>query len=175
MLFTPRGSNPRDSDAALYQSLEPVIRGMGMSLIDLSVYRSKPRGGTAGNVQVKLVVYRGLPSETETDLPLRKGVTGLEDCSKVHRGILPRLELAFPEKDIYLEVSSPGIDRIIKDGSEFVHYIGKGVRCYRTDISDWTTGVLRAVDEKGIVLKVDDNETALSYEVIAKAKLAGDM
>ena len=162
MLYTPRGSNTQDADEALYQSLEPVIRGMGMSLIDLSVYRGKARGGSPGNVQVRAVVYR-------------EGITGVEDCSKIHRGILPRLELAFPEKDIYLEVSSPGIDRIIKDGSEFIHYIGKGVKCYRIDTSDWTAGVLQATDEKGIVLREKDKEIALPYEIIAKAKLSGDM
>ena len=161
MLYTPRGSNTQDADEALYQSLEPVIRGMGMSLIDMSVYRGKPRGGSPGNVQVRVVVYR-------------EGITGVDDCSKVHRGIIPRLELAFPEKDIYLEVSSPGIDRIIKDGSEFLHYIGKVVKCYRIDISDWTAGVLRAADEKGIVLGVEDKEISLPYEIIAKAKLSGD-
>jgi len=159
MLYTPRGSKTRDADEALYQSLEPVIRGMEMSLIDLSVYRGK---GAHGNVQVKAVVYR-------------EGITGVEDCSRVHRGILPRLELAFPQKDIYLEVSSPGIDRLIKDGSEFAHYIGKGVKCYRTDISDWTAGLLRAVDEKGIVLQVGEKEITLPYEIIAKARLAGDL
>jgi len=153
MLYTPSGSA---ADQDLYESLQPVIRGMGMALIELSVFRGK----TSGNVQVRAVVYR-------------EGITGVEDCSRVHRGILPRLELAFPERDIYLEVSSPGIDRIIKDGSEFVHYIGKGVRCYRTDISDWTAGVLCAADEKGIVLRTGDEETALSYEIIAKARLAG--
>ena len=157
MLYTPRGSNTRDADEALYVSLEPVIRGMGMSLIDLSVYRPK----SSGNVQVKIVVYR-------------EGVTGVDDCSRVHRGILPRLELAFPERDIYLEVSSPGIDRLIKDGSEFAHYIGRGVKCYRTDISDWTAGILQSMDEKGIVLLTDGAETALSYEIVAKARLAGD-
>ena len=158
MLYTPRGSNPRDPDEALYHSLEPVIRGLDMSLIELCVFRRKGRGGNPGSVQVKAVVYR-------------KGITGVEDCSRAHRGILPRLELAFPEQDIYLEVSSPGIDRNIKDGSEFVHFIGRGVKCYRTDISDWTAGVLCAADEKGIVLRAEEGETTLPYEIIAKARL----
>jgi len=166
MLYTPRGNKTHDADEILYQSLEPVIRGMGMALIDLSVYRGKARGGTSGNVQVRIVVYR-------------EGITGVEDCSRVHRGILPRLELAFPERDIYLEVSSPGIDRIIKDGSEFIHYIGRGVKCYRIDISDWTAGILDTVDEKGIVLRIKDKEAEslveIPYEIIAKAKLSGDM
>ena len=162
MLYTPRGTNTKDEDEAVYQSLSPVIQGMGMSLVDLSVSRVKGRGSSPGSVQVRVVVYR-------------EGVTGVDDCSTVHRGILPRLELAFPERDIYLEVSSPGIDRIIKDGSEFVHYIGKGVKCYRTDISDWTAGVLCATDENGIILRVNGNEIALTYEVIAKARLVGDV
>ena len=161
MLYTPRGAKLRDPDEDLYQSLEPVIRGMGLSLLELSVYRGKGRAGSPGTVQVKAVVYS-------------KGITGVEDCSRVHRGIFPRLELAFPGKDIYLEVSSPGIDRLIKDGTEFVHYIGRGVKCYRTDISDWTAGVLQTVDEKGIVIMVGDKETALPYEIIAKARLSGD-
>ena len=155
MLYTRRGKESRDSDEALYCSLEPVIRGIGMSLIELIVNRRK------SSVQVRAVVYR-------------EGIIGIEDCSRVHRGILPRLELAFPGKDIYLEVSSPGIDRIIKDGREFIHFIGRGVKCYRSDISDWTAGVLAAADEKKIVLRGEDGETELPYELIAKARLSSD-
>lgn len=162
MQYTPRNMESRKPDDVLFFSLEPVIRGMGMSLIELNVYHGKGRGGNPPSVQVRAVVYKD-------------GVTGVDDCSRVHRGVLPRLELAFPGQDIYLEVSSPGIDRNIKDGSEFLHYVGKGVKCYRTDISDWTAGILVAVDEKKIVLGLDGEETALSHEIIAKARLASDV
>ena len=84
---------------------------------------------------------------------------------------MPRLELAYPGQDIHLEVSSTGIDRLIKDGREFANYIGREVRCYRTDISDWTAGILLAVDEEKIILKREGGETALPYEIIAKARL----
>jgi len=159
MLYTPRLLESRKPDDVLFFSLEPVVRGMGLSLVELNLYHGKARGGNTGTVQIRVIVYRD-------------GVTGLEECSRVHRGVLPRLELAFPGKDIYLEVSSPGIDRIIKDGSEFVHYIGRAIRCYRTDISDWTAGVLAATDERKIILRVEGVETELPYEVIAKARLA---
>ena len=155
MQYTKRSMENQNSDAALYDSLGPVIRGVGMSLIELSVYRGK---GRHASVQVKAVVYKG-------------GSIGHEDCSRVHRAILPRLELAFPGQDLHLEVSSPGIDRLIKNGSEFVHYIGRTVKCYRTDISDWTSGVLCAVDEEMIVLRLEDGEVTLPYKVIAKARL----
>jgi len=176
MLYTPRGSKLKDIDEDLYQALEALISGMGMSLIELSIYRGKRSGNfrsdseaklilearaIAGTVQVKLVVYKD-------------GSIGVDDCSRVHRAILPRLELAFPCRDISVEVSSPGIDRLIKDGSEFVHYVGKGVRCYRTDISDWTAGTLQSASETGIVLKTENTETALEYGIIAKARLSGE-
>jgi ribosome maturation factor RimP len=86
---------------------------------------------------------------------------------------LPRLELEFPGADLYLEVSSPGIDRVIKDGSEFAHYLGMGVKCYRRDISDWTGGMLRSAGETGIVLETGEGEISVPYDTIAKAKLDG--
>ena len=157
MRFTIREKDP---NAALFKTLEPLIGGIGMTLIELSVFHGKRSAG----VQVKAVV---MASER-----LRSGgETGVEDCTRAHRLILPRLELAFPGKDVYLEVSSPGIDRLIKDGSEFAHYIGREVKCYRIDISDWTAGILRNADEEKIVLLVDGDETILPYETIAKARL----
>ena len=157
-----REASARDPDGPLKDSLEPVIKGLGMSLIELSVFQGKGRG--AGNARVRLVVQSSGNAA---------GLTGIEDCSRVHRAVMPRLELAFPGRDIYLEVSSPGIDRLIRDAGEFVHYIGREVRCYCTDISDWTTGVLLAVEASQIVIRGKDGDMVLPYEIIAKARLGG--
>jgi ribosome maturation factor RimP len=146
MRFTPPEPD------SLYDSLEPVVQGLGMSLIELTRFRQK------NGVQVRIVVYK-------------PGAISIEDCSRVHHALLPRLELAFPGLDIYVEVSSPGIDRVIRDGSEFVHYIGRGIKCYRTDISDWTGGVLLSADDRRLTLKGKDGLMNISYEIIAKAKL----
>ena len=150
-------TDSKECDRFLHQSLDEVVRGMGMFLIKLSVFHGK-MSRNSRSVSVKAVVYRD-------------GITGIDDCSRVHRAILPRLELAFPGQDINLEVSSPGIDRIIKDGRELAFYIGRGVRCYRTDISDWTEGILLAVDEQKIILRGQEGETELPYEIIGKAQL----
>jgi ribosome maturation factor RimP len=136
----------------LFNTLEPVVNGLGMSLVELTVSRHR------GTVGVRVTVYKS-------------GALGVEDCSRVHRAILPRLELAFPGEDPFVEVSSPGINRVIKNGYEFTHYIGRGVSCYRTDISDWTGGILDRVDTTHIVLKGREGKTELPYAVIAKAKL----
>ena len=182
-----------DDAAALREPLRAILRGLGLDLIELNVVRRTarkkpesrlPRGALSktkpaaargsgrpdaadtmsvsaaagGTVQVRAVVYK-------------RGALGTDDCSAAHRAIMPRLELAFPGMDLYVEVSSPGIDRLIKDGTEFTHYRGRAVRCYRMDISDWTAGILESVDENGIFLKGKEGSMRLEYEIIGKAKL----
>jgi ribosome maturation factor RimP len=152
MRYTAKDAEKQEI-TSLRMQLEEILKGLGFRLVELVV--SKHRG----SVQVRVVIYNGAS-------------IGTDDCSKAHRAMTPRLELAFPGNDIYLEVSSPGINRLIKDGIEFTCYIGRGVRCYRTDISDWTTGILETVDEKGIVLKTREGALRLEFIIIAKAKLA---
>jgi len=142
--------NPEISAAR--RPLEAVLKGLGFNLVEFAVSRHK------GSVQVRAVIYNG------------KSV-GTDDCTKAHRAIMPRLELAFEGQDIYLEVSSPGIDRLIKNGTEFANYIGRGVRCYRTDISDWTAGILESSGEEGIIVKTKEGSVKMDFDIIAKAKL----
>jgi ribosome maturation factor RimP len=146
MRFTSRSVDP------LFDSLEPVVRGLGMSLVELTLSRHK------NSVQVRAAVYK-------------RGSMGVDDCARAHRAMLPRLELAFPGQDLYVEVSSPGVERLIKDGAEFAHYIGRGIKCYRTDISDWSGGILESADENVLSLKGKEGMVTLRYEIIAKAKL----
>jgi ribosome maturation factor RimP len=144
--------------AALREPLEAMLRSMGLELIEFAVFRRKGGKGAPGTAQVRLVVYS------------RDGV-GLDECSRAHRALLPRLQLAFPEKDLYVEVSSPGIERLIRDGVEAAHYKGRGLRCYRADIADWQAGILESVDETGMTLRGAEGTICLNYEIIAKAKL----
>jgi len=138
--------------SAVKESLEPVLKGLGLRLIELAVSRHR------GSVQIRAVIYNG-------------GSIGTDDCSKAHRAVMPRLELAFEGQDICLEVSSPGIDRLIKNGAEFANYKGRGVRCYRADISDWTAGILESADEKGIIIKIKEGNVRIDFDIIAKARL----
>jgi ribosome maturation factor RimP len=230
MRYTPRVADE------VFDSIETVVKGFAMSLVELSVSRQKsgvqvivvvckgagretsggtaafggeafirdgaghePSGGTAafdGEASIRdgagretsggtaafdgeAFIRDGAGRETSGgtavfggEASIRDGAVSIDDCSRVHRAILPRLELAFPGRDIYIEVSSPGIERRIKDGAEFVHYIGRPVSCYRTDISDWTSGILERVCDTHIVIKGRNGMTSLSYDIIAKAKLA---
>jgi ribosome maturation factor RimP len=176
----------------VFDSIEAVVKGLGMGLVELSVSRQK------SGVQARAVICKGAKQGADainradeageaadainrTDeargaagktAGFEQPVVGIDDCARVHRAIMPRLELAFPKRDIHVEVSSPGIDRKIKDGAEFVHYIGRPVSCYRTDISGWTSGILVNADDTHIVIKGENGMTSLSYGIIAKAKLA---
>jgi ribosome maturation factor RimP len=175
MRYTPKVADK------VFDSVEAVVNGLAMRLVELSVSQQK------GCVQVRAVVYNGspqMPGKTaggvtamgsgtdRDDGRVDPPAVSINDCARVHRAILPRLELAFPGKDIYIEVSSPGIERRIKDGAEFVYYIGRPVSCYRVDISDWTSGILESADDTHIVIKGKNGMISLSYDTIAKAKLS---
>ena len=162
MRYTHRNEDDKDPDKALFSCLQPLVNGLGISLVELNVFHSKGRGGKTGSVQVRAIVFKN-------------GNIGVDDCTMVHRTIMPRLDISYPGQNVYLEVSSPGINRIIKDGREFVHYIGQELNCYRTDITDWTAGTLVSADEKGIKLLSKDGEISLPYEDIAKARLNGSV
>ena len=149
---------------ALKESLEALIQGLGLVLIELDVFVSKARKGIAPGAKVRLIVYK-------PGVDAVKRSIGTDDCARVHRAVLPQLELAFPENDLYLEVSTPGITRQAKDGAELAHYTGRGLRVWRTDISDWSAGLLEAADGQGITIKVKEGCMRLDYSIIAKAKL----
>jgi ribosome maturation factor RimP len=121
--------------------------------VELTVSRRKT------SAQVRVVVYKD-------------GDVSLDDCAAFHRAALPRLELAFPGQDLYVEVSSPGADRLIKDAAEFRHYPGRLVRCYRTDTSAWFSGRLVSAGVDGITLEKDGEPRHLPYGIIAKARLS---
>jgi ribosome maturation factor RimP len=152
--------------AALIRELEPVVHGLGYGLIELSLYRGGKKAGIA-NAQVRLIIG-GRPTGGQTG-----GTIGTTELSLVHRAVLPRLELVMEGADLYLEVSSPGIDRLIKEGAEFRHYSGMAVKCWLKGATDWKRGKLCGSDEEKITLETGEGIIELTYETIAKARLDG--
>ena len=145
-------------NAALREQLEVPVRALGLELIELNVFRVKARKGSPPAVQLRIVVYK-------------PGSLGTDDCSRAHHAVLPRLETAFPGHDLSVEVSTPGIQRVVRDGAELACYKGRGLRLWRTDISDWSAGVLETADEQGITIIGKEGAIRLDYQIIAKARL----
>jgi ribosome maturation factor RimP len=148
VVYTERAEDP------LYDEVLPVVEGCGLELVEFTVSRHK------GSARVRIVVFK-------------TGGIGVADCSAVHRAAQGRLELAFPGNDVYIEVSSTGIDRTVKDANEFRYYIGLPMRCYLRDGSDWVRGVLESADRERLVLAGENGRRELEYRRIAKARLDG--
>ena len=165
--------------AALEADLEPVVRGLGFALVELDLYRTKK------TARVRLIVTRP-PADPPSGAPEAEGREGngngpgAEDLARVHRALIPRLELALGGPpggpggaELYVEVSSPGLARIIKEGREFRHYTGRPLRCYLTGASEWRRGILRGSDGEKILLSTEEGTIEVKYEHIAKARLDG--
>jgi ribosome maturation factor RimP len=162
MRYTPKDVGAGDAADVLRDSLEPVAGGLGLSIVELTVSRHK------GSAQVRAIVYKPVSGQPTIG---GQGAMGVDDCSRAHHAILPRLELAFPGEDLSVEVSSPGIDRLIRDAAEFPLWLGRGLRCFMTDTSEWVGGILRRADAGGISLEGKDGSVDLDCALIAKAKL----
>jgi ribosome maturation factor RimP len=109
--------------------------------VELSVSRHR------GSAQVRVVIN---PKESAPAPESGKKTpsVGTGELGRVHRAILPRLETALEGADIFVECSSPGIDRTIKEGAEFAYFYGMPVRCYLPAESNWVRGILKEADEE---------------------------
>jgi len=136
----------------LIDEIEPVVRGMGFSLVEVS------RQATKGRLQIRVVIYH------------YRGV-GLKDCEMVHKTIMPRLELIENDQDIYLEVTSPGINRNLKYADEFSIFIDRQVSILGYDESDWIQGMIAGAYENELELITPEGKQIIPIDKIKKAKL----
>jgi ribosome maturation factor RimP len=166
--------------ADLAALIEPVLEDMGYRLVRVAM--SKRDGGT-----IQIMVDKA------------GGSIIVEDCAQISRRLSPLLDAHDPiEGRYYLEVSSPGIDRILVRPSDFEDWAGYEVKVelkelaggrkrFRGILEGYEDGEMRLqvqLDEKGepevIGLPVDlihDAKLVLTDELIraslAKAKAQG--
>ena len=139
----------------LLPELEPVITGMGISIVELKSRRVK------SSLQVHLIIYKP------------DGIS-VEDCSEVYKTIFPRIELITENRDINLEVSSPGITRNLKHVREFTVFRSKEVKIMMKDKNDWERGVIVDSSEEWVRIRRKDEEKQIAFDNIRKAKLGQD-
>jgi ribosome maturation factor RimP len=143
--------NVQETDV-LRADLEPVLSGAGIRLLELSVSRHH------GSAQVKAVVYS--PSGTGTD-----------ECVKAHRLMLPRIALTLGVQEPHMEISSPGIDRVLKSSREWEIFSGKFVRVLPIGESEWRAGRIVKVEAGRATLAADTGSYEIDLSTIAKARL----
>ena len=100
----------------------------------------------------------------------------LEDCEKVNNEIMEKLDEADYIKDQYfLEVSSPGVERVLKKDKHLEQNIGNEVqiKLFKKDENGKKEyqGILKSFDEQTITIEQDqDQEIAIERKHIAQIK-----
>lgn len=100
------------------------------------------------------------------------GVVDLDDCERISRLISPILDEVDPiPESYYLEVSSPGTQRVLRREEHFLQYLGKkiAVRLYAPmEGKRIREGVLLAYRGNTLLILSDGKEIEFSTEQVAK-------
>jgi Uncharacterized protein conserved in bacteria len=102
-----------------------------------------------------------------------------DELAAAHMVLQPRYSLLLGDRDLEMEVSSPGLQRNFKDYYEFEVFQGKCVRIYSDKYSSWIIGTIEKAENEVLTLKsavVEDTKEefdvlSVPYASIQKAKL----
>ena len=145
---------------ALMRLLEPPIEALGFEVVDIE-FAQAGRGGV-----LRIFIDRAQDSGPGTTV---------DDCAAVSHAVSGVLESKDPIKGHYtLEVSSPGVDRILRTRAHFERFIGERIFAelkLPIDGRRRYVGELKSVAVDAIVMEVDGKAHALPLERIQKARL----
>ncbi|MCY1151829.1 MAG: ribosome assembly cofactor RimP [Sphaerochaetaceae bacterium] len=146
----------------LFEEYAPLLEAMNVTLVDID-FKESPF-----NARLAVVIK------------LKDGEVGVNECAKVHNLIKTRMEVQLAEEqDFDLEVSTPGLQRKIRDAYEFTLFKEKRVRVYDIIQACWFSGIIKDVKEYSVILTncLDqennklDTDLEIDFENISKAKL----
>ena len=136
--------------------LMPVLRDHRLELVDIEWRPLRPRG------VLRLFVDKS-------------GGVGIGDCERASREIGDVLDAAAIIDASYdLEVSSPGLERVLRKEREFRWAIGKRVRCWLAGGRE-LRGRLVAVEPDQLVLEHDGERVDLPRADVTKARLEAEV
>ena len=104
----------------------------------------------------------------------------INDCEKVHMTVSPMLDEADPIESAYrLEISSPGIERDLKNPFHYKACIGWDVEVRLFTAYEGRKsikGILAGYDEENGIFEIDENGTLLRLEkaIVSKVKTVYD-
>ena len=125
------------------------------------------------NLELVAVVFQTskAPPVLRVDVRNLTGDTGLEDCEQMSRILEAQLDADEIIPGAYvLEVSSPGIDRILTSDRDFVSFKGFSVIVNTTEPykkrTQWQ-GTLQGRDEDAVYINQKGRKTAIPRDLIA--------
>ena len=165
---------------ALMRLLEPPIEALGFELVEIE-FAQAGRGGTlriyidrlAGGRDDRAVAPDWVPGD-EHGVPSQGGIS-VDDCATVSHAVSQILDAEDPIKGHYtLEVSSPGLDRVLRRRAHFERFVGEQVFVeLKLPIEGRRrfAGALKSVVGEAIVVEVDGRAHELPLDRIQKARL----
>lgn len=139
----------------LHALLEQTVVGLGYELVDLEL---SPRGRT-----IRVFI----------DLPEKENGVDVEDCAKVSNQLSRLLEVENVDYD-RLEISSPGLDRVVKKAADFERFAGRDIQIkLRIPLNGRRNfqGELLGLKGEKVGLRLDQAEVELELNNIEKARL----
>ena len=99
----------------------------------------------------------------------REGGVDLDLCAEISNDLSPMLDIHPPVSGNYfLEVSSPGIERILRKRKHFENSVGERIRL-KIGGGGKVKGILESADENGIKIRTDEGMREYDYSQIVKA------
>ena len=148
----------------LRERLAPVVAGLGYQLWELE-YLPRSGGGL-------LRLYIDAAGDSANAITL-------DDCERVSHVVSETLDAADPIPSHYtLEVSSPGLDRVLRTREHFERFAGERVRLEMLQPVEGRkrfAGRLLGVGERDITLELENGRISLPIDDIHRARLAPDM
>ncbi len=147
------------TDQHLREALEPLVEAEGFQCVEVQLQRSRRAR------RLRVIVYRE---------------SGMDAYSleRLTRGIQFHLPLiADPDggalNDLTLEVSSPGIERALRQPHEYAIFVGKAVRVLRDNSTTWEHAVIERAAGDHVTLRFAGTTTTVPIANIRRAQLTG--
>ncbi len=150
-----------EKDKSLYHEVESLVESIGLKTVEVQLNQS------GKHVILRIFLYKKGSEIT------------IEDLEKSYNILYPRFSVLYHDRDLEMEITSPGIQRNFKDIMEFEVFTGKTVRVYSVKYSSYIVGKIESSDENGVTLtdyliedkKEKGSSIFLDFPDIAKAKL----
>lgn len=140
-----------DSDIKIvHDKVATSIEEMGFDLVEIRAGRSKKL------LDITIVIYK------------KDGVS-IDDCTGVSRFVYEKIEDLEGFENVALKVTSPGIDRVIRDAKEYKIFEGRGVKLLLGET--WTGGMITGCDDEILQLETKSGMKEINIKNIKKAKL----
>jgi len=149
-----------DIETAIAQIVSPIAEANGCTIYDIEFKKE----GSEYFLRVYIDTAKG------------EGSASLDDCEAISRALSDELDKADPIEQAYmLEVSTPGIDRLLRKEEHFMRFIGSKVDVGLYKAIDGTkciTGTLKGFADGIITIELPKGDFSISQAETTWVKLS---